>query len=93
MFLRIYSCRFLKKVPNEFTDLFLTIWQTIALYVLQHSLSDAAFDGAIMLEFSGASAVVQIEDVMCANAFRTEVRLWEQQPQYGKLERRTYYSG
>lgn len=39
---------------------------------------------------------------MCANAFRTEVRLvlsfsvsqqWEHQPQYGKLERRAHYSG
>lgn len=39
------------------------------------------------------AAEVQIEDVMCANAFRVEVRLWEQQPQYGKLERRAYYTG
>ena len=47
-------------------------------------------------------AVVQIENVMCANAFRAEVRpvlsisvsqQWEHQPQYGKLERRVGYSG
>lgn len=50
----------------------------------------------------GTCAEVQIENVMCANAFRTEVRLvlsfsvsqqWEHQPQYGKLERRAHYSG
>lgn len=49
----------------------------------------------------GTCAEVQIEKLMCANAFRTEVRLalpfpvsqqWEHQPQYGKLERRAYYS-
>lgn len=46
-----------------------------------------------ILEFSVASSKVQTEDVMCANAFRTVVRLWEQQPWYGELERGAYYTG
>lgn len=54
------------------------------------------------VDLLGTCAEVQIENVMCANAFRTEVRpvlsfsvsqQWEHQPQYGKLERRAHYSG